>query len=128
MAEPTPNLTDDESVDGLTDSDVGDAEATTDHGTGEQQHVSDRSEEEGSDSSDDDGEEEDGDREGGEVMEDAFAAQAFAQGFAQAFALQDSDTVREEGNALFKEKKVRRFSLIRFAPTKLTIFSVQGSS
>ena len=106
MAEPVPILTsssDDESVDGgITGSDVDEMDATSDYGSGEQQPVSDWSEE-GSGGSDDDGEEEDGDcgdgdhGEGGEVMEDAFATQ-------------DSDEVREEGNALFKEKKVRRFS------------------
>ena len=98
MAEPLPNLTDDESVDGLTDSDMGENDATSDYGSGEQQHVSDRSEEESSEDSDDNGEDEDddygdGNGEGGEVMEDALATQ-------------DSDAMREEGNALFKEKKV----------------------
>ena len=99
MAEPLPNLTDDEAVDGLTDSDVGDAEEeTSDYGTEEQEHVSDPSGGEGSDGSDNDSEEEDVDGEGGEeIMEDAYACK-------------DSDAVREEGNALFKEKKVRRFS------------------
>ena len=102
MAEPPPNLTDDESAGGLTDSDVGEMDATSDYGSGEQQHVSDQSEEESSYGSDDD-EEEDGDYgEGGEVMQDALATQ-------------DSDAVREEGNTLFKEKKVWRFSWIRLA-------------
>ena len=114
--EPVPILTsssDDESVDGgMTGSDADELDATSDYGSGEQQPVSDRSEE-GSDGNEEDGEEdassasweteedgdgEDGDHgERGEVMEDAFATQ-------------DSDEVREEGNALFKEKKVRRFS------------------
>ena len=108
-AEPVPILTsssDDESVDGgMTGSDADEMDATSDYGSGEQQPVSDRSEEDGEEDvssasweTDEDGEEEDGDHgEGGEVMEDAFATQ-------------DSDEVREEGNALFKEKKVRRFS------------------
>ena len=127
MAEPVPILTssDDESVEeGMTDSDVDEVEmdATSDYGSGEQQHVSDRSEEEGgweTLGSDEEEEEEDGDYgdgdhgEGGEVMEDAFATQ-------------DSDEVREEGNALFKEKKMRRFSLVALMITNVTIFSVQG--
>ena len=108
-AEPVPILTsssDDESVDGgMTGSDADEMDATSDYGSGEQQPVSDRSEEDGEEDvssasweTDEDGEEEDGDHgEGGEVMEDAFATR-------------DSDEVREEGNALFKEKKVRRFS------------------
>ena len=116
--EPVPILTsssDDESVDGgMTGSDADEMDATSDYGSGEQQPVSDRSEEESdNDGNEEDGEEdassasweteedvdgEDGDHgEGGEVMEDAFATR-------------DSDEVREEGNALFKEKKVRRFS------------------
>merc|ERR1719339_155781 len=93
MAEPVPILTssDDESVDGgMTGSDADEMDATSDYGSGEQQPVSDRSEE-GSDGNEEDGEEdassasweteedgdgEDGDHgEGGEVMEDAFATQ-----------------------------------------------------
>ena len=104
MAEPLPNLTDDEAVDGLTDSDVGDAEEeTSDYGTEDQEHVSDPSEGEESDGvvmsdvSVDDSEEEDGDGEGEEIMEDALACD-------------ESDAVREEGTALFKEKKVRKLS------------------
>ena len=93
MDEPLPNLTDDEAGGGLTDSDVGDAGETSDYGTEEQEHVSDPSGGEGSDGS----EEEDGDGEGEEIMEDALACD-------------ESDAVREEGTAIFKEKKVRRFS------------------
>ena len=82
----------------MTDSDVDVMEATSEYGSGEQQHVSDGSEEEASDGSDNDGEEEEYDDygEAGEVMEDAFATK-------------DSDSVREEGNALFIEKKVEIF-------------------
>ena len=107
MADPVPVLTssDDESVEGqggLTDSDGSEMDATSatsDYGSGEQQHVSDWSEEEGTDGGDwtDIEEEEDGDGGGGgevgEVMVDAYATQV-------------SDEVREEGNALVKEKKV----------------------
>ena len=102
MAEPVPGLTssEDESVDEvMTDSDVGEMDATSEYGSGGQQHASDPSEEEeGSDGSDNGWEtEEDGDYgEDGEVMRDAFATE-------------DSDALREEGNALFKEKKVEIF-------------------
>ena len=109
MAEPVPVLTssEDESVDeGATDSDVGEMDATSEYGSGGQQHASDPSEEEGSGGSDKSWEEEeDGDNgedgEGGEVMRDAFATE-------------DSDALREEGNALFKENKVEIF--LDFAP------------
>ena len=104
MAEPVPVLTssEDESVDeAATDSDVGEMDATSEYGSGGQQHASDPSEEEGSGGSDKSWEEEeDGDNgedgEGGEVMRDAFATE-------------DSDALREEGSALFKEKKVKIF-------------------
>ena len=102
MAEPEPALTssEDESVDEvMTDSDVGEMDATSEYGSGGQQHASDPSEEEeGSDGSDNGWEtEEDGDYgEDGEVMRDAFATE-------------DSDALREEGNALFKGKKVEIF-------------------
>ena len=103
MAEPPPNLTDDEEAGGLTDSDVENAGETSDYGTEEQEHVSDPSGGEGSDGSDNDSEEEDGDGEEGEIMEDVYACA-------------DSEVMREEGNALFKKKKVRRLSLIGPTP------------
>ena len=102
MAEPVPVLTssEDESVDeAVTDSDVGEMDATSEYGSGGQQHASDPSEEE------EDGDygegKEKGRRREGEVMRDAFATE-------------DSDALREEGNALFKENKVEIF--LDFAP------------
>ena len=69
MAEPEPALTssEDESVDEvMTDSDVGEMDATSEYGSGGQQHASDPSEEEeGSDGSDNGWEEEEDDDYGG---------------------------------------------------------------